>query len=107
MKGSLHITLSSDFMTVFQTATTDYNLSTEPLKIPLAIIQAEDEDIPWKNYEASRQLQNNYYPTITSLIKELNDILADLMLDIALWRKSSTKGFVIFSNSDDVIKLAG
>ena len=108
MKGSVAVKISSDFMTVFHTATTDYNLtSTEPLKIPLAIIRAEDEDIPWKNYEASKRLQNNYYPTITSLIKELNDVLADLKLDIAKQRKSSTKGFKFFSVSDDVVKFAG
>src|SRR3981189_98875 len=100
-----------DFMTVFATSlfgTSPFNLLfTEPLKIPISIIQAEDADSSWKNYEVSKRLRNNYYPTIAYIVDELNEVLSDLKLDIVKQRNSSTSGFTFFSLKDGVIKFTG
>jgi hypothetical protein len=93
---------------VFRTSADKYTLEYDkPLKIGVSIMPAEDKDIKWPTYELSRQLQNNYYPTIKSLIDELNAVLIDLKVEIGRQRNSSTKEFTFFSVNDNVVKFTG
>jgi hypothetical protein len=102
------VSLSEDFKTVFQTNASTYLLKfTEPLKIHLSINKAEDEDRQWPNYEATKRLQHNYYPEINSLIKELNEVLGILIIDIAKQRNSSTAAFIFFNVNNDIVNFNG
>lgn len=107
-KGHIEVKFSADFAKVFQLGALTFHIKfTESLRIPISIIEANDDDTPWKNYEASRRLRNNFYPTITSLVEELNGVVAESMLDIATRRKSSTKSFTFFSVQNNIVKFEG
>ena len=72
------VKLSSDFQAVFKSAFLVYNVE-NVLKIPLSITLSVDKNLAWGNFEASARLQNSYYPNISSLIKDLNKVLAELI----------------------------
>jgi hypothetical protein len=102
------VTLSNDFKTVFGTVSETFTLSfTEPLKIQLLIAKAEDENLPWKTFVGSKRLKNNYYPDISSLVKELNEAVAVCNVDIANQRMSSTVPHAFFDVHQDVVKFSG
>ena len=107
-KQSMVVTVSQGFNCIFQTNATIFTLQfTEPLRIPLSIVSAEEQGRKWSNFEASGRLQNNYYPDIGSLIKELNHVLSILKLDIAKQRGSSTNEFTFFNIAADVVTFNG
>ena len=96
------VKLSSDFQTVFKSAFLVYNVE-NVLKIPLTTTLAVDKNLPWGNFEASARLQNSYYPNISSLIKDLNKVLAELIISVAMQRHSSTLSFTFFTLEDDIV----
>jgi len=103
---SYSVDLSDDFRVLFTLDDAPYVLKVdEPLRIPIYFAIAEDDDTPWKTYESEKLLKNNFYPSIDSLITELNEVVAGLMFDIAKQRQSSTIGFTFFSVSDNVVKF--
>jgi hypothetical protein len=104
---SVIVSLSEDFKTVFLTSETSYVLKfKETLKIPVTIGQAEEGDHQWPTFEATKRLKHNYYPEINLLVKELNEALGDLKLDIAKQQNSSTVSFSFFSVDKDVVKFS-
>lgn len=101
---NVELQLSSDFQAVFQTTFSVYNFKENTLRIPLTITVAEDnKNLKWDNFESSARLQSNYYPTIGALIKDLNKVLSELIISIAMQRHSSTLSFTFFSLQDDVV----
>jgi hypothetical protein len=105
---TISITMSSDFGAVFQTTANLFTASfTEPQKILLSIRVADEEDRSWRTFEASGRLKNNFYPDISSLVIELNQVLDSLQADIAKRRNSSTKAFTFFNSQANIVTFSG
>jgi hypothetical protein len=104
IKSDSSVTLSVDFMIVFHASAISYTINAlEPLKIPLSIGKAPEENRQWPTFEAGQRLQHNYYPDIDSLVKELNQVLTHLKVDIAKQRNSSTAEFAFFDVKNNVV----
>lgn len=82
-------------------------LYTEELRIKLKFHPSDDVQREWGTFEASKYLKNNYYPTLSFIIDELNETLTGLMLDIGKQRKNSSKPFTFFSHRNEIVTFTG
>src|SRR5271167_1374968 len=104
----VNIYVSEGFKRIFKTSGTEFKIYFEKqLKVPINITAAEEDSSQWKIHESYKRLSNNYYPTISSLITELDTVCRALKLEIDTQRRSSTAAFTFFSVENNSVKFSG
>jgi hypothetical protein len=101
----LPVYFSPGFQTIFKTSTLQLQLNyNEALAVPLTITVAEDHpNIRWRSAQSKGHLPYDFYPTSTSLINQLNEVIMKLKVDLDTQRKASNSDFTFFSLNDGVV----
>jgi hypothetical protein len=103
-KGQLPTLFFSDsFKTVFGTAQSIYQLDFEkaPLRVPITISEAVEQDLPWPDMHLSKNLSNNFYTSVFALVTDINSVLAGLKQDLDKKRKASGIPHTFFGVKND------
>ena len=95
--------MTIDFRLIFRPSfyieKADYD---QPYKIPLSI-RSDLGDVPWKVFTSSLQVKHNFYPTVTSLVNGINEVMKDLNIDLSNQREGSYEPFTFFEVNDDIV----
>ena len=103
------IIFSQSIADVLNLEKTHYDLITGKMAIyPIVPEAPKEKEIKFRTFTASTKLRYDYYPTVKSLVEDLNTVLEGAQADIIKDRKGSSIIHTFFSVGDDnIVKFKG
>lgn len=102
------IIFSQSIADVLNLPQTHYDLITGKTNCSIQPRPPKEREIKFRSYTTSTKLRYDYYPTVKSLIEDLNSVLEGAQADIMKNRKSSSVIHTFFSVGDDnIVKFKG
>ena len=102
------IVFSQSIADVLNLPQTHYDLITGKTNCPIIPQSPKERAVKFRTFTASTKLRYDYYPTVQSLIEDLNSVLEGAQADIIKGRKGSSIIHTFFSVGDDnIVKFKG